>query len=130
MPKSLQTAFLLTAISIVVAFIDCFFQTIGITIQDVPGGSLISLSIGTLIIAVFFFLIWKQQRWAYWLYVVFSIIGLPFIIPMFLKELQNDKIGAASTLIQFSLQLAAVVFLLKKPSRMWVKKTKIQSPEL
>jgi hypothetical protein len=101
--------------------VDLLLQTAGVTKQDTPTSSATGYIVGVLITVVLLVLIAKRHNWARWVFVVLTGLTVLAYVPVFLKELVSDFLGAISTAIQAVLHTVAVVLLLQHPVGQWFK---------
>ena len=64
----------------------------------------------------------KKHNWARWVFVVLTVVGVLLYVPVITDEFNTNVVGAISSIIQLSLNLIAVFFLLQRTSSDWVKK--------
>jgi hypothetical protein len=122
MPKQIKLVIVAIAASFLVGGIDLILQSFGVTHQTSEFGTAPAFVGGILLTGILLFFIAKRHNWARWVFIVLTLIGMPFIIPIFIEELQTDIIGAISTSIQTALQIWAVALLFRKPVRLWFGK--------
>jgi hypothetical protein len=121
MPSSVKHSILIVFFALAIGGIDTVLQLIGITKQDTEIGSFDSFVIGLGINLFLLLLISKSNNIARWAFIVLTLIGFPLVYPTLLIELEQDIIGAVSTVIQLFLYSVAIILLLLKPSGEWFK---------
>jgi hypothetical protein len=85
-----------------------------------------AILVTTAIIFLFFFvLIWQVQRgrgWARWAYLVLFVIGIPFYLPQVSDLLERNPTAGGLSLLQFVLQIAALVLVFTGEARAYFAK--------
>ena len=122
MPKSIKLGISLVVVSLLIGGVDLLLQTVQVTTQDTPTGGFTGFIVGVLITGVFLVFIAKRHNWARWVFIILTSLTVLLVIPIFLKETGSDPIGSISTLIQVTLQAAAVILLLQRSAGQWFRK--------
>jgi peptidoglycan/LPS O-acetylase OafA/YrhL len=120
MPKQIKYAIITIVISVLLGCLDFMFQFLNITKQQAEINST-DIFVGILLTGILLFFIAKRHNGARWVFIIITVLGFLFVIPIFLKEIDSDKIGALSTTIQVILHVFAIVLMLQKPVDQWFK---------
>ena len=124
-PRTVELAVLFTFLAIMTGMTEFILELIGIGRRtiDMENYELTAI-IGFAINFLFMILFLKKQNWARIVFAVLFFLGLLALVPIVKQELQNDIIGATSSILQTVFELTAIMLLFSKNSNPWFKKDK------
>ncbi|MFC1592824.1 hypothetical protein ACFL4C_02300 [Candidatus Omnitrophota bacterium] len=120
-PQEIKISFFIMIVATLVGFLDLIIQKIGLSVQNFSFSSLRDFIFSIVLNLVLFYFIFKRHNWARVILAILTLLGLAVVPIVLIEELNNDIIGAVSTLLQAILLLGMVWLLFTKKVNAWFK---------
>jgi phosphatidylserine synthase len=120
MPTATKLACVSVVIYILVGAVDVALQGT-VTQQDSPVSTAGAFALSAGLTILLLVLIAMRHNWARWIYVVLTSLSIPLVVPILMQEMQKDRVGAISTIVQAVLMVASVLLLVAPSSAAWFK---------